>query len=162
MVTGEGYNKLEESISILGEPVMSKKLFISSEKLIGKWWWNLLEESMCVAGKMKRQLAIQQGSCSSNNSYGRCKRTHKHTYNALSGVSVIFGQQIGKLLYLGVCNKFCASFKNGTEACFKNWEESSSSMETHIILTGCKVAKKHGVRYIKFIGDGNIIGLQII
>ena len=29
-------------------------------------------------------------------------------------------------------------------------------METHIILTGFKVAEKqHGVRYMKFIGDGD-------
>ena len=46
-------------MSILGVPVMSKKLFISTEKLIGKWWWNLLEESMRAAGKMERELAIQ-------------------------------------------------------------------------------------------------------
>ena len=166
MATGGGYNKLEEPMSILGVPVMSKKLFISTEKLIGKWWWNLLEESMRAAGKMERELAIQRGSFHQGVpaitvlvDAGWSKRTHKHTYNALSGVGVIFGQQTGKLLYLGVCNKFCASCKRGTEhnhTCFKNWEESSSSMEKHIILTGFKVAKKqHGVRYMKFIGDGD-------
>ena len=166
MATGGGYSKLEESMSILGVPVMSKKLFISTEKLIGKWWWNLLEESMCAAGKMERELAIQRGSFHQGVpaitvlvDAGWSKRTHKHTYNALSGVGVIFGQQTEKLLYLGVCNKFCASCKRGTEhnhTCFKNWQESSSSMEKHIILTGFKVAKKqHGVRYMKFIGDGD-------
>jgi len=38
MATGGGYNKLEESMSVLGLSVMSKKLFINTEKLIGKWW----------------------------------------------------------------------------------------------------------------------------
>ena len=62
MATGGGYNKLEKSMSILGLLVMSKKLFISTKKLIGKWWWNLLEESMHAAGKMEQELAIQRGS----------------------------------------------------------------------------------------------------
>ena len=38
MATGGGFNKLEESMSVLGLPVMSKKLFVNTEKLIGKWW----------------------------------------------------------------------------------------------------------------------------
>ena len=164
MATGGGYNKLEEAMSVLGLPVMSKKLFISTEKLIGKWWWNLLEESMKAAGKTERELAIQRGNFHQGVpaitvivDAGWSKRTHKHTYNALSGVGVIFGQQTGKLLYLGIRNKFCASCKKGTEhTCFKNWKESSSSMETDIILTGFKGAEKqHGLRYIKFIGDGD-------
>jgi len=164
MATGGGYNKLEESMSVLGLPVMSKKLFINTEKLIGKWWWNLLEESMQAAGKMERELAIQQGSFHQGVpaitvivDAGWSKRTHKHTYNALSGVGVIFGKQTGKLLYLGVRNKFCAACTKGTKhTCFKNWKEASSSMETDIILTGFKAAEKqHGVRYIKFIGDGD-------
>ena len=39
---------------------------------------------------------------------------------------------------------------------FKNWKKLSSSMETDIILIGFKAAEKqHGVRYIKFIRDGD-------
>ena len=83
-----------------------------------------------AAGKMEQELAIQRGifhqgvpAITVIVDAGWSKRTHKHTYNALSGVGVIFGQQTGKLLYLGVCNKFCASCKRGTEhshTCFKN------------------------------------------
>lgn len=119
---------------------------------------------MQAAGKMERELAIQRNSFHQGVpaitvivDAGWSKRTHKHTYNALSGVGVIFGQQTGKLLYLGVRNKFCASCSKGTKhTCFKNWKESSSAMETDIILTGFKAAEKqHGVQYIKFIGDGD-------
>ena len=128
---------------------MSKRLFIKTEKLIGKWWWNLLEESMQAAGKQERELAIQQGSFHQGVpaitvvvDAGWSKRTHKHTYNALSGVGVIFWQHTGKLLYLDVRNKFCASCGNDKEhTCFKNWKKSSSSMETDIILTGFKAAE---------------------
>jgi len=151
MATGGGYNKLEESMSILGLPVMSKKLFINTEKLIGKWWWNLLEEFMQASEKMERELAKQQSSFHQGVpaitvivDTGWSKRTHKHTYNVLSGVGVIFGKQTGKLLYLRVCNKFCAACTKGTKhTCFKNWKEASSSMETDIIPIGFKAAENN-------------------
>ena len=39
---------------------------------------------------------------------------------------------------------------------FKNWDGSSSSMESDIILEGfCMAEKQHGLRYINFIGDGD-------
>ena len=37
------------------------------------------------------------------------KRTNRHSYNALSGVGVIFRKETGKLLYIGVRNKYCAA-----------------------------------------------------
>ena len=40
--------------------------------------------------------------------------------------------------------------------CFKNWSHSSSEMEPDIISEGFKQAEKvHGVRYTRFIGDGD-------
>ena len=90
MATGGGFNHLEESMAILGIPVMTKQAFIATEEIIGTWWKNVLQESMQAAGKLERELAIQE------NSYhqgvpaitvvvdaGWSKRTHKHSYNAL-------------------------------------------------------------------------------
>ncbi len=37
---------------------------------------------------------------------GWSKRSHKHSYNAKSGVAIIIGQETGKILFLGVRNKF--------------------------------------------------------
>ena len=40
--------------------------------------------------------------------------------------------------------------------CCRNWNESSSRMETDIILEGFLEAEKvHGVHYTTFIGDGD-------
>ena len=90
---------------------------------------------------------------------GWSKRTHKHMYNALSSVGIIFGLQTGKLLYIGVRNRYCATCQkdaNKKHVCFKIWEEASSSMETDIILAGFKVAQaQHGVRYTNYIGDSD-------
>ena len=70
---------------------------------------------------------------------------------------VIFGRQTGKLLYLGIHNKLCASCAKGNKhTCFKHWKEFSSSMEMDIIFTGFKAVEvQHGVRHIKFIRDGD-------
>ena len=170
MVTGGGFNPLQESMSVLGIPVMSKQSFMQTECQIGEWWWNALQESMKAAGKEEKQLAIEQSSYHQGIPAitvivdgGWSKRTHKHSYNALSRVGVIFGKHTGKLLYIGVRNKFCAACvhnkktqKKTDHICFKNWNGTSASMESDIILEGFRIAEQlHGVRYIKFIGDGD-------
>ena len=90
---------------------------------------------------------------------GWSKRSHKHSYNAKSGVAIIIGKEKGKLLFIGVRNKYCnacASGKKNNHAYFRNWNASSSEMETDIILEGFIEAEKvHGVRYTQFIGDGD-------
>ena len=91
---------------------------------------------------------------------GWSKRSHKHTYNAKSGVGVIIGKATGKLLFIGVQNKYCTACTRGVpqekHQCFKNWNESSSQMESDIMLEGFKRAEEdHGLRYTKFIGDGD-------
>ena len=70
---------------------------------------------MTLAGEEEREIAI------ANNSYhqgvpavtvivdgGWSKRTHKHSYNAKSGVAIIIGKATGKILYMGVRIKFCS------------------------------------------------------
>ena len=54
---------LPESMSVMGIPTMIKVAFISVEQHIGSWWWELLQESMKLAGEEERALAI------ANNSY---------------------------------------------------------------------------------------------
>ena len=64
MVTGGGFNPLQESMSILGIPVMSKQSFMQTESQIGKWWWNAsqesVQESVKAAGKQEKQHAIEK------------------------------------------------------------------------------------------------------
>ena len=91
---------------------------------------------------------------------GWSKRSHRHSYNAKSGVGIIIGQATGKLLHVGVRNIFCTACTQGVpqdnHECFNNWAESSSQMESDIILEGFKQAEAvHGVRYTMFVGDGD-------
>ena len=152
MTVGGGFNSLQESLSVLGVPVMTKQSFIDTERTIGKWWWTALEQSMSAAGKEEKQIAIQQRHYHDGIpaitvivDAGWCKRTHKHSYNALSGVGVTFGKETKKLLYIGVRNKFCSACEKGSNKeheCFRNWDGSSSSMESDIILEGFRMTEK--------------------
>ena len=166
MTTGGGFNTLEESLSVLNVLVMTKQSFMHTEQIIGKWWWSVLEESMKAAGRQERQIAINKQQHHHSVpaitvivDAGWSKRTHKHSYNALSCVGVIFGKETKKLLFIGVRNKYCAVCAKDTtkeHECFKNWTGSSSSMESDIILEGfSKAEEQHGLRYTSFIGDGD-------
>ena len=61
MATGGGHSQLQETMSILGVPVMAKSAFIHSERGIGEWWRKELEASMAEAGREEKQLAIARG-----------------------------------------------------------------------------------------------------
>ncbi len=165
MITGGGHSRLEEMMSVTGIPVMTMKCFTKTERDIGEMWGRALNEAMVEAGRMERDIAIQ------NNSFcegvpaitvivdgGWSKRSHKHSYNAKSGVAIIIGKETGKLLYIGVRNKFCQActlhIPQDQHACYKNWNASSFEMETDILLEGFTNAERmHGIRFTKFTGD---------
>ena len=122
---------------------------------------------MIKAGKEGKGLAIDRGDYFEEIPAitvivdgGWSKHTHRNSYNAKSGVGIIIGQATGKLLYIGVKNKYCTACAHGIPAdqhiCYKNWQESSPEMEPDIILEGFKqVEEVHGVRYKRFVGDGD-------
>ena len=167
MATGGGHSHLEETMSILGVPVMTKASFINTERQIGNWWKEKLVESMAEAGREEKRLAEERGSFHEGVPAiavivdgGWSKRSHKHSYNANSGVGIIVGKETGMLLHIGVRNKFCTAcaqnIPQDKHTCFRNWNASSSEMETDIIVEGFIQAERvHGVRYTQFIGDGD-------
>ena len=130
-------------------------------------WKEKLLQAMAEAGCEEKRIAEEKGSFHEGVPAitvivdgGWSKRSHKHSYNAKSGVSIIIGKETGKLLYLGVRNKHCHCCSRGipesSHVCFKNWSKSSSEMESDIILEGFLEAEKvHGVRYTQFVGDGD-------
>lgn len=165
--SGGGHTPLQQTMGMLGVPVMAKKNYASAERGLGEWWRTQLEKSCLEAGKEEKRLAEER------NDYhqgvpaitvivdgGWSKRSHKHSYNAKSGVAIIMGLKTGKILFLGVRNKYCTACTQGvpieSHHCYKNWECSSSEMETDILLEGFQKAEEmHGVRYMRFIGDGD-------
>jgi len=124
-------------------------------------------ESMLEAGREEKRLAEERGcfhegvpAISVIVDGGWSKHSHKHCYNANSGVGIILGRATGRVLHVGVRNKFCSSCTLGIPQdkhnCYKNWSSSSSEMETDVILEGFLQAEKvHGVRNTTMIGDGD-------
>ena len=86
----------------------------------GEWWASRLEESMLEAGREEKRLAEARGDYHQGVPAitvvvdgGWSKRSHKHSYNAKSGVAIIIGQATGKLLHIGVRNKYCTACAQG-------------------------------------------------
>ena len=101
----------------------------------------LLTEKMIAAGEEENKLAMARGDFHQGIPAitvvvdgGWSKRSHKHSYNAKSGVAVIFGQCTKKLLFLGVRNKYCAvcsvaenqNTSTPHHQCYCNWSGSSA------------------------------------
>ena len=171
IATGNGPSHFNEMMGTMNSPGLSPSSFSTIEEDIGKWWASTLKDSMLKAGAEERQISVDKGSFHQEvpaitviTDGGWSKRTHKHSYNALGGVAIIIGKETGKLLFLGVRNKYCyicnTSASNKTEprphTCYKNWDSDSLSMESDIILEGFKEAESsHGLRYMRIIGDGD-------
>ena len=171
VATGGGGEHLEEQLACLQIPSVTKATFIQLERQLGAVFEQLVGDCLVAAGKEEKELAV------ANNRYhngvpaitvvvdgGWSKRSHKHSYNAKSGVGVIFGAATKKLLFIGVRNKYCSicaisQRKNSPpppHQCYRNWSGTSCAMEANIIVEGFQLSEQmHGVRYLWFIGDGD-------
>ena len=114
MATGTGHHQLEETMSVMGVPVMTKATFISTEQDIGECWKQILLSSMAEAGQEEKKIAKENGRFHEGVPAvtvivdgGWSKHSHKHSYNAKSGVAIIIGKETGKLLFIGIRNKYC-------------------------------------------------------
>ena len=171
VATGGGPSHLNEITAAMDIPGMHTKTFVGIEKQIGQAWETLLAEEMKKAGEEERQMAIQKDdmfegvpAITVTVDAGWSKRSHKHSYNAMSGVAVIIGNATKKLLFLTVRNKYCSvcavAENKGVppkqHKCYKNWDGSSSAMESDMIVEGFRAAETmHGVRYMRMVGDGD-------
>ena len=88
---------------------------MSTESALDKVWWRSLDESMKCAAEEEKRLAISKGSYHNGIpaitvvvDAGWSKRSHKHSYNAKSGVGIVVGMETKKLLHVGVKNKYCS------------------------------------------------------
>lgn len=152
MGIGSGHSHLEEAMSVMEIPAMSKGSFLRREESIGKLWRTALLNEMTEAGKEEKRLAEAAGKFCEDGitpfitvvvDGGWSHRSHGHRYSANSGVAVIVGKRTQKLLYLGVRNKLCSTCeyyakKGHTKAhtCYKNWSQSSGAMEADILVEG--------------------------
>ena len=150
---------------------MRTQTFCILERKLGGLFEEVVTSELLAAGLEEKRIAIEKGEYHNNVpsitvvvDAGWSKRSHKHSYHANSGVGLIFGYATQCLLFIRVRNKYCsicsAASSKGEDirehCCFKNWTGSSTATESDIIVEGFNLSEcMHGLRYMKFIGDGD-------
>ena len=173
IATGGGGDHLAEQLTTMNIPALSPHTFVEFERDLGLEFERIVTEEMLSAGKEEYNYALATGCIHGDDKVPACtvvvdggwsKRAHKHSYNAKSGVGIIFGMHTKKLLFIGVRNKYCSicaiATRKGVQVpnhkCFKNWSSSSCSLESDIIVEGFNQSETmHGLRYIWMVGDGD-------
>ena len=55
MASGGGHSQLEETLSVAGVPVMTKRSFINTERDIGEMWRHALNQCSAMCHKNEKQ-----------------------------------------------------------------------------------------------------------
>lgn len=171
MSCGSGHSHLQTITASVGLPALSLSLYSKTHNEICNWWEMTAAQCMSDAVKEEADYAISVGNVNKNGvplisvAVDGCwsKRSYGKNYSALSGAAAIVGLHFGKVLYLGVKNKYCyvcARNANKSEPvdhiCFMNYSGPSSGMEAKIIVEGFKRSlQDHGVIFNQFVADGD-------
>ncbi|EZA49093.1 hypothetical protein X777_12633 [Ooceraea biroi] len=126
-----------------------------------------------MAGEEEKQLAIERNETINGIPYitvvadgSWMKRSYGSAYDSPSGVGTIIGYRTGKVLFVGVRNKYCVlcdmAEQRGVEVrkhkCYKNFDSNASStrMESDAIVEGFKSnLEMHGLIYKTLVADGD-------
>ncbi|XP_064211833.1 uncharacterized protein LOC103314328 [Tribolium castaneum] len=167
---GGGYYNLEEFLCCLNISSMSYPTYKKYENKVSEDFSKAAVATMKEAAEeeilhAKEIGAIDQDGCAlvpvvADGTWGT--RSNKSNFNSLTGAAAIVGAHTGKVLYLGVRNKFCMICSRQKErsptdhVCTKNHIGSSGSMESQIILQGFKTSvEMYNIKYNTLIGDGD-------
>lgn len=172
-MVGIGYSQLEQFASVLDVPVMCAENYKKLNDDLGKGWEGTAMESMKRAADEEKKIAIQLGDVDDDGipfttvviDGAYSKRSYNKNFTALSGVAAIVSVHTGKILWIGVRNKYCVTCVRSANknisptpehVCTKNFTGPSSEMEWHSILEGFQCSfELHGIRYMKVIADGD-------
>lgn len=174
ILTGAGYTQLQESCAAMNIKCMGRKTYEKSHEIAAEAFAKVAEESMNVAAKEERELALQRNEVINGipqiaviGDGSWMKRSYRTgRYDSLSGVGTICGARTGKVLHMSVRNKYCSvcvkaeklNKEPASHKCYKNWSRdcSSTSMEADAIVEGFKTSvRKRGLIYSTYIADGD-------
>ena len=127
---------------------------------------------MRLAGLEEEKMAYERNdikngkACTKIICDGTWLKSNYHTlFDSNSEVAVIIGWYSDKVLYFGVRNKYCYTCSRAnrlktkipTHFCFKNWDNSSSSIEQDVIVQGflCSL-EQHGLIYEYMVSTDRI------
>ena len=173
IVVGIGHYQLEELFASMNMTCMVTNTYIKYREEVIVNFKDAAFKSMRKAGQeevieaFNRNDVINGVACTDVVTDGSwAKRSYKHSYDSLSGVGAIIGNYTGKVLDVGIRNKYC-SFCDFYErknlpckphACYKNYDRnaSSSKMETDAIASGfTRSIEMHQLIYKRIIADND-------
>ncbi|EZA48921.1 hypothetical protein X777_12972 [Ooceraea biroi] len=173
LTVGIGYAQLEELCATVNIRCMSEKTYINRRDALVDDFLKTAMQSMKMAGEEEKQLAIERNETINGILYitvvadgSWMKRSYGSAYDSSSGVGAIIGYRTGKVLFVGVRNKYCVlcdmAEQRGVEVrkhkCYKNFDSNASStrMESDAIVEGFKSSLEiHGLIYKTLIADGD-------
>lgn len=169
MASGGGHAQLQQFTAAVDLPDVGAKAYAKIQDEISDEWETTAWTEMLKAGEVEREAAIKEGRVNKDGiamidvTVDGCwsKRSYQTNYAANSGCAAIIGKRTGKVLYMAVKNKYCCICqKNGStpkeHPCYKNFDGSSTAMESTIIAEGFKRSiEMHNVIYARFIADGD-------
>jgi len=170
---GIGYSTLEEMYAGQNIPCMSEVTYIKHREILVDEFKKTAIENMIMAGEVEKQLAVERNEIINGIPYitvvvddSWMKRLYGKAYDSLSGVGAIIGYRTGKILFVGIRNKYCAicdvaerkSCEPKAHKCYKNFDRNASStrMESDAIAEGFNCSlQMHGLIYKTVIADGD-------
>lgn len=171
MTIGGGYSALQQFTSSIDVPAMSEPYYQKIHGELSEKWQEIAEDSMAEAAAEEREAAIEEGRVDENGTpmidvvADGCwaKRSYRTNYSSLSGTAAIIGKRFGKVLYLAVRNKYCSICEHAKRKnldighkCFKNYDGSSTGMESDILVEGFKCSiLMYNLIYGRIVSDGD-------
>ncbi|CAH2088998.1 unnamed protein product [Euphydryas editha] len=171
LMIGSGKSNLNELLASIDLLTITQFTYEKCHDEIATWWQLAAENSMQAAAQEETSKAISCGDVKDGipvlTVIADCcwsERSYQTNYSAASGVADIIGYRTGKVLYIGVKNKYCvvcarAAVKSvlpASHKCFKNHTGSSTSMEQSVIVEGFKTSlARQNVIYGTLIADGD-------
>ncbi|EZA52499.1 hypothetical protein X777_08632 [Ooceraea biroi] len=170
---GIGYAQLEEFCAAVSIPCMFEKTYIDRRNTLVDDFLQTAMQSMKMAGEEKKRLAIERNETINSIPYitvvadgSWIKRSYGSVYDSSSGIGAIISYRTGKVLFVGIRNKYCAlcdmaehrGLKARKHKCYKNFDHNASStkMESDAIVESFQSSlKMHGVIYKILIADGD-------
>ncbi|GFR09305.1 uncharacterized protein TNCT_24351 [Trichonephila clavata] len=170
--TGSGFSQEHEKFSIMNVTYMSKYVFASCERTTGTILDACVESNLTDFINEEKRLSQSRHDIDTDGYYcltavvdgGWCKRSYGHGYNASSGVAVIIGMATQKIIFIGIRNKIClicqaieaSRIPDKNHICYKNWNGSSTGMESDIIVEGVQFLETvHHIRCTRIVADGD-------
>lgn len=148
IMIGCGHTNLNEFASVLDLPTLGFAQYKKCHDDLHEWWKDTAESTMKDAADEEAEMATEKtltGIPMVPVTADACwsKRSYRTNYSSLSGVGAIIGVNTGKVLHVGIKNKYCV-------ICMKAKSKDKEVPEHH-----CTINHKGERHFLVYVGSSN-------